>query len=106
MNLDIKDFRAYCGSDFVVYSKHFIDRCRQRNIMLNDTENAILTGEIIEKYLDDSPFPSCLILGVSLADEKLHVVCAIGDNHLYMITAYRPSLDKWQSDFKTRRKDE
>ena len=33
----------------------------------------------------------------------IHVVCGIGEGHLWIITAYRPSLEKWESDLKTRK---
>lgn len=105
MELDIEVIRQYCIAEQVIYSKHFIDRCRQRNIRLRDAENAVLTGEIIETYPDDYPFPSCLILGSDLGHNILHVVCAQGDNSLYMISVYRPSTDKWESDMKTRKGD-
>ena len=70
MTLDIHELRRYCGTEEIVYAKHFVDRCRGRNIRLDDAENAILTGEIIEDYPDDYPFPSCLILGRDLGHNK------------------------------------
>jgi hypothetical protein len=38
-------------------------RLRERGIKRADVINCIQSGEIIEQYLDDMPFPSCLILG-------------------------------------------
>lgn len=90
MTLDIHELRRYCGTEEIVYAKHFVDRCRGRNIRLDDAENAILTGEIIEDYPDDYPFPSCLILGRDLGHNNLHVVCAQGEGRLYMIHGISP----------------
>ena len=59
---------------------------------------AIAKGEVIEDYPDDYPYPSCLILG-----EGIHIVAGIGDDMLWLITAYRPDLDQWSDDLKTRR---
>lgn len=34
----------------------------------------------------------------------IHVVCAPKKDYLAVITAYIPTLDKWEKDFKCRRK--
>jgi hypothetical protein len=33
----------------------------------------------------------------------VHVVCAPKEEYLAIITAYIPSMDRWQDDFLTRR---
>ncbi|MFA7138108.1 MAG: DUF4258 domain-containing protein [Bacteroidales bacterium] len=78
-------------------------RCLQRGIQTDDIENCILNGEILEEYLDDYSYCSYLILGLTTKSENLHVVCGIGDNKLWIITAYFPSLDKWDNNFKERK---
>lgn len=103
MTLDINQLRQYCGTEQVIYSKHFVDRCRERDIQLGEAENAILTGEIIEEYPNDYPFPSCLILGTDFGHNSLHVVCSQSKDYLYMISVYHPSPDKWESDMRTRK---
>ncbi len=104
MAFDIEKIRGYCRIGQVIYSKHFMDRCRERSIRLEEAEAAILTGYVIEEYPDDYPFPSCLVLGVDSGHNSLHVVCAQGEDRLYMISAYRPSPDKWEPDMRTRKK--
>lgn len=64
--------------------------------------NAISSGEIIEDYPDDYPFPSCLILGKS-NDRVIHIVASIDDGMIYIITAYVPSAEKWEAGWKTRK---
>ncbi|MCL1806365.1 MAG: DUF4258 domain-containing protein [Oscillospiraceae bacterium] len=44
-------------------TKHARIRLAERGITVNDLQNAIRTGEIIKQYEDDTPFPSCLVLG-------------------------------------------
>jgi len=36
-------------------------------------------------------------------EKIIHVVCAVAKNNLSMITAYHPSMEEWEDDFKTRR---
>ena len=40
---------------------------------------------------------------VMSAHKPMHVCCAIGDNKLWIITAYYPTEEKWESDYKTRK---
>ena len=65
--------------------------------------NAIDNGEIIEQYPDDFPFPSCLVLGISVKGKYIHIVVSLNDGKIYLITAYIPDADKWESDLKTRK---
>ena len=64
-----------------------------------------MNGEIIEEYPDDYPYPSALIFGRKLAGEIIHVVCGIGEENLYFITAYEPNKEKFMDDLRTRRKN-
>ncbi|WP_461256301.1 DUF4258 domain-containing protein [Treponema sp. R80B11-R83G3] len=96
--LRIEDVRACCKDDAIVLTEHLLTRMRQRHIRLDDIKYAIAKGEIIEQYPADYPFPSCLINA-----ENIHIVCSIGEGHLYIITAYRPSQEKWEDGGKKRK---
>ena len=89
--LKIEDIRRLCEDDTLFLTEHLLARMRQRNIRWKDIKNSILHGEIIKQYPTDRPFPSCLING-----ENLHIVCSVGGNNLYIITAYRPSPERWE----------
>ena len=58
---------------------------------------AILDGTVIEDYPEDSPYPSCLILGKTNTGRPLHIVCAFSEeeNLTIIITAYEPDPEKW-----------
>ncbi len=97
------NIKKLCDENSIIWSQHVATRCLQRGIKTNDIENCILSGEIIEKYPYDYPYCSYLILGLTIKNQYLHVICGIGDNKLWVITAYFPSLDKWEPDFKKRK---
>jgi len=78
-------------------------RLQERRIFRKDVVNAILTGRIIEQYPDDTPYPSCLILGESTKKRPLHVVCCTDVEVIKTITAYYPSRDKFMPDNETRK---
>ena len=96
--LPIEDVRALCNDDAIVLTDHLLTRIRQQNIKLEDIKDVISIGEIIEQYPTDYPFPSCLING-----EDIHIVCSVGEGRLYIITAYRPSPEKWEPGGRNRK---
>jgi signal recognition particle subunit SEC65 len=57
------------------------------------------------QYPDYKPYPSALLLGW-VEKEPFHVVIALDyeSNYCFVITAYRPDLEHFKSDYKTRRK--
>ncbi len=63
------------------------------------------TYEIIEEYVHDKYLPSYLVYA-RYEDDPFHIQIAtdVAGNTVTIVTAYRPTPDKWQEDFKTRRK--
>lgn len=72
---------------------------------ISDVLDSIINGEVIKEYSDDKPYPSILILGYA-DNTPIHVVCSYNHNvdKVHIITNYKPSLDFYEPDFKTRRK--
>jgi len=96
--LQIDVIRKLCKDETIFLTDHLKKRMRQRQIKFEDIKNTIKTGQIIEQYPDDYPFPSCLING-----NNLHIVLSIGNDQLYIITAYRPSNEKWEANGSKRK---
>jgi len=87
-----------------VFRVHALRRMFQRKINAQDVREILATGETIETYPHDTPYPSRLILGWSGA-RPLHVVVAdnAADHEIVVITVYEPSSEQWMPDFKRRR---
>lgn len=75
-------------------------------ISLTELLHALGVGEIIEKYPEDKPYPSALILGRTAVGRPLHVVCApvLAEQRLIVITTYEPDPARWEADFKRRKR--
>ncbi len=76
----------------------------QRQVSEKDVRLVLETGEVIEDYPDDTPYPSQLMLGWSGA-RPLHVVAA-DDNEgqrTIVITVYEPDLEHWEPGFRRRK---
>ena len=74
----------------------------KRGISMDDVQNAVMNGEIIEQYPNDYPYPSCLVLGLNVKGQHIHVVCGLSSIEIWFITAYYPDSNEWSDDFKTR----
>ena len=103
--LNIGYIRSLCKDDTIKATQHFTDRLFKHGIEYDNVILAIMNGEIIEQYPDDYPYPSALILGYDVETKPLHVVAGVSNDAVYLITAYHPSADKWESDYKTRKVD-
>ena len=102
--MTIKDIIRYVEEASLRWTGHILERLLQRNIRIDDVKAALTNGEIIEQYPNDYPFPSCLVLGHTVAGQTLHVVCGSNGKELWLITAYFPNPVEWSDDFKQRRK--
>jgi hypothetical protein len=79
----------------------------EEGISLKDIKNAIIKGQIIEEYPNDPRGKSCLINGLSLDDQPIHVVCGYEKGFpIRIITTYRPQKPKWVSPTVRARKNE
>ena len=101
--MDIRIIQDLCSKKALRWTNHIFVRLAQRSISMQDVLNVIMNGEIIEEYLEDYPYPSCLIIGYSVEDKIIHIVCGIGEGEVWLITAYYPEKEKWSEDFKIRK---
>ncbi len=87
----------------IIYKYHATVRMTQENISKKEVSHVLDAGKAIENYSDDKPFPSKLILGW-VNEKPIHVVIAEdkAKEILYVITVYRPTLNKWKSGYEIR----
>ena len=87
------------------WKKHTLIRLAERNISQDAILEVILKGKVIEDYSEDQPFSSCLIFKM-IENKPFHAMVSLDDQNqkAYIITAYEPTLDKFELNFRTRRK--
>ena len=100
--LDIEAIKSACTDDTMIITEHALERMKERNIIVDDISACIMQGEIIEQYPTDKPYLSCLIFRNG-TKSPLHVVLSLNNGIIWIITAYVPTLDKWEDDYKTRK---
>ncbi len=89
------------------YSASFshTEKIRLMKIGIDEIEETVLRGIIIEPYPDDPQGASGLIMGYSGKGRPLHVLCGnlMTDDELLIITEYEPDVGEWEEDLKTRK---
>jgi hypothetical protein len=76
----------------------------ERQISPEDVRSVVESGETIQEYPDDTPYPSRLVLGWKL-QRPIHIVVADNeaDNEKIIVTVYEPDPMQWTDDFKRRK---
>ncbi len=88
----------------ILYTYHANMRLRARFISRESILDSWTEYVIIEEYPTDKYLPSYLVHS-EYRGEAFHVLFAVdmeGDN-VRVVTAYRPSVEDWEDDFKRRR---
>ncbi len=101
--MDINVIRHLKSESAVRWTMHGSEKILERGIAREDVLHVIDHGEIIEEYPDDYPYPSCLIYGTGKDDQVIHVVAGVSEDTVHIITAYYPTMAKFEEDLKTRR---
>jgi len=96
--------RAAVSNEKVIWRKHVLSRLIERGIKRKEILKVIIAGEIIEDYPEDQPYPSMFLFKI-VKDRPLHVVISYDEFNkiVYIITAYEPTLEFFDEDFKTRK---
>jgi len=96
----VKKIRECFESNSVFYTAHAKYEMENESfgqIVDREVYEAICSGEVIEEYPEDKPYPGVLILGRTKVTRPLHIVCAYNkeENLTIVITVYHPDSDLW-----------
>jgi hypothetical protein len=91
-------------SDHIIYRVHALQRMFERGITTADVRSVVETGDCIEDYPGDFPFPSKLLLGWRQG-RPLHVVVARDEsqNRTIIVTVYEPDAGRWEPGYRMRK---
>ena len=105
MNVDILAFIKSCiKRRRIRWTYHVNMRLTGRFIPREAILSSVDCYEIIEQYPKDKYLPSYLI-HAEYEEQSIHIQIAtdLENEDITVVTVYRPSPDKWEKDFKTRR---
>ena len=104
-SMDLDRLRALLAAGRFEWRKHALQRMAERRIAQAVALQVLHSGERIEDYPEDSPYPSALFLAW-VEGRPLHAVAALDAEHdwAYIITVYEPDLEHFEPDYRTRRR--
>ncbi len=104
-SLDTRRLHAAVKAGRIEWQRHALERMAERDIPQAAVKAALLKADRIEDYPDAYPLPAALFLD-RFEERPLHVVAAVdvGASKAYVITAYEPTLQTFEPDFRRRRK--
>lgn len=103
-NHPVIEIRRKIMSNKLEFSKHAVDHSIIHQIRINEIEEAITSGQLIEAYSSAKHTLSYLICGLTQTERPIHIKCSYHTRPLIKIIAmYEPDSDQWDDNFIMRR---
>jgi len=76
---------------------HADEEATDDHLSYDEIYSSVIQGEIIEDYINDKPYPSCLIYGTNFSGKPIHSVWGFNPENKWavLITVYRPDPNRW-----------
>jgi hypothetical protein len=86
------------------FSKHGDQERQNDNLTVEDVEEALTTGRILEQYGDTGRGESCLVGGFTEGGTPVHAVCGKRGDWLAVITVYVPRPPRFKTPLERSKK--
>ena len=108
LRVKLEDIMDAIRHDRIRITDHADEEAQADNLSFNEVLVSVFQGEVIEEYLADMPYPSCLIYGKTFMNEPVHSVWAYNKENRWaiLITVYRPDPERRLDCRQRRPKDE
>ena len=67
---------------------------------IEEIEEALLTGRILEWYEDTGRGESCLVVGFTERGKPLHMVCGEMEDRIVIVTVHIPTPPKFKNPYE------
>lgn len=98
--LSEKYIRNKLIKNFCYFSKHGDQERQNDNLSINEIEEAMFNGRILEHYPDTGRGNSCLVVGFTEGGKPVHVVCGQRGDSIVIITVYIPTPPKFKTPYE------
>lgn len=99
----IESIQKLIKTENYIFSKHAELERQNDRLEIQEIEQAVLNGIIIEHYPDTGRGESCLVAGFASTGRPVHVVCAEKNERLILVTVYIPVPPKFVSVFERKK---
>lgn len=86
--------------DEYYFSKHGDQERQNDDLTIEEVEEVLLSGRILEQYEEDERGESCLVVGFTNIGKPIHVVCGTRGELLVIITVYIPRPPKFKTPYE------
>jgi len=97
MAIDCLWLRQKVSQGEYAYSRHADNERQNDNLLIEEIEQALRHGRILEQYPDTGRGESCLVVGFTEAGKPIHVVCGRAGTGLVVVTVYVPLPPKFMT---------
>jgi len=82
------------------FSKHGDQERQNDNLTISEVKEPLLSGRILEQYIDTGRGESCLVVGFTEEGKPIHTVCGRHGGWLVIITVYIPRPPKFKTPYE------
>ncbi|MCD6146180.1 MAG: DUF4258 domain-containing protein [Methanosarcinales archaeon] len=95
--MKITDILNAIQSGQIRITDHADEEAQSDRLSYDEIFSSVLSGAIIEDYLYDKPYPSCLVAGNTFKGKPVHSVWAYNKETKWavLVTVYRPDPARW-----------
>jgi hypothetical protein len=94
------------ANEKILWSVHAIRKLRLERLRKVKVEESLKQCEMVEDYaMEGRPLPGCLVI-CFIGGMPFHSVVALDYDldRIFIITVYKPSSERWESDWKSRKR--
>ncbi len=100
----LERIRSQVAKENIRVTQHAQQEMAEEDITLDETLQAIATGQILENYPEHRRGACCLLNGTTEHGSPLHIVCTTELPVLIVITVYEPKPPRWTTPSQRRAK--
>ena len=93
--MDFKEIQRLIKKREYLFSEHADEERTKDKLSVEEIEQAILSGQVIEERLDDPRGKSRLVAGKTNEGTMIHIVIGLRFDKPVIVTNYIPSKEEW-----------
>ncbi|OGL41007.1 MAG: hypothetical protein A3C43_04945 [Candidatus Schekmanbacteria bacterium RIFCSPHIGHO2_02_FULL_38_11] len=97
---EIENIQKSVRNSEYYFSKHGDQERQNDNLTIEEVEEALLSGKILEQYKDTGRGKSCLVAGFTEIGKPIHIICGKRGIWLVIITVYIPRPPKFKTPYE------
>lgn len=102
--MDFEEVKSFIRKRDYIFSEHADEERIKDKLTIEEVEEAILAGEVVEERLDDPRGESRLVAGRTQRGKWIHTAIGIRFERPVLVTIYKPSPAVWIRGKIRRRK--